>query len=658
MSRLFKTSYSKLLLIAFAVLLVSMTGCGLRESRTGGIKGYLVDRQGDAVVGARVLSIFEYTKEAYSGLDGSFYLEEVPEGKNTLYIEHRNFQKMEYFVLVEGSKLTLVEEIVLAPFDSNAQIDKVEKPQVTSDSAIIRWTTFNEILCWLEYSEDQSYSESIMEMRPSKTHEIKISGLKPETYYNYIIRCEAPDGSVLSSFAYSFFTAEGLRPYPPKNLEVTGFEGVKNAVFSWEAPEKKRAVAGYNIYRQEKGEDWLKVNSQPVDSTQTNYADTSLTPGTFCRYGLVSVNAKGIESEKILTPYIFVPGYLNKDLHIAEADSPVKIYGDIIVNPSVNLSIEAGTELLIAGSDAVKSGSDIDKTEILVYGRMEALGTAEKPIVFAPLDAVYKREHWGGITIFSVNSLPSALSHIHISGTASHAILATAPSIRLENIHLRYSGAGLKFKNVIEVFLNDSAIEDLEGTAIEIENCGRSYLKGLKIKDVEQGLEVSSNEKNQYFEMSDTDIYAEQVAVKGVFGRSKIFNVLAVSDRGTGFEYLDSLSGNKSNFLDHVTVDALRGVVIRKGEVSIANNIFVNRFMQGLVGITYESSLGEPEYGFNCVYGFDELYRGCHAGGGATSADPRFEWTGEEPYRLKYDSGARFADQYAMEAGRYGLSKL
>jgi len=74
-------------------------------------------------------------------------------------------------------------------------------------------------------------------------------------------------------------------------------------------------------------------------------------------------------------------GHVNVDTVWLAADGPYLITGDLYVAPHASLFVEAGTEVLFAGSDLMAAGTDVARVELTVAGLLEARGGKEHPII-------------------------------------------------------------------------------------------------------------------------------------------------------------------------------------------------------------------------------------------------------------------------------------
>ena len=72
----------------------------------------------------------------------------------------------------------------------------------------------------------------------------------------------------------------------------------------------------------------------------------------------------------------------------------VDAVGDVVVEPGVKLTLEAGTQVRFASFDWSQSGFDANLCELLVFGQLDIQGTSAQPVRFT---ASQSRSRWAGI---------------------------------------------------------------------------------------------------------------------------------------------------------------------------------------------------------------------------------------------------------------------
>ena len=77
-----------------------------------------------------------------------------------------------------------------------------------------------------------------------------------------------------------------------------------------------------------------------------------------------------------------VQGPLSGDTVWKRSGSPYVLTGDVTVGWGVRLTIESGVQVIAAAEDALKTGEDPKRVELIVDGTLLVRGTAERPVVF------------------------------------------------------------------------------------------------------------------------------------------------------------------------------------------------------------------------------------------------------------------------------------
>jgi len=94
--------------------------------------------------------------------------------------------------------------------------------------------------------------------------------------------------------------------------------------------------------------------------------------------------------------------------------NPVYVGGDVIVPEGVTLTIQPGTKVVFATSDASSGGWDSDRCELIVQGKLLAEGTSSDPITFQSVNGGTAKDEWYGIVFSSTADDASVVKYANI----------------------------------------------------------------------------------------------------------------------------------------------------------------------------------------------------------------------------------------------------
>jgi len=175
------------------------------------------------------------------------------------------------------------------------------------------------------------------------------------------------------------------------------------------------------------------------------------------------------------TPYqTTVCGYLDQDTTWTLVQSPYLATCDVTVLDGVTLQIEAGVEVQFASG-----------TQLIIYGDLQANGTALAPILFLPESPQgISLQLWGAWNgLFFQDSTGSVLNHVVIKDYRC-GIQADASSLSVNNAQV--SGGsfyGIDAHNIADVTVNDSVISHNDYYGVRLSTSSTVTLNNTSVAD-------------------------------------------------------------------------------------------------------------------------------------------------------------------------------
>jgi chitodextrinase len=162
---------------------------------------------------------------------------------------------------------------------------------VTATGAVIFWTTDESSDALVEYGLTSSLgSQGPFDPTSTSKHNYTLSGLTPNTTYNYRVRSKDASGNLVVSSIGTFKTSastvtvtDTIPPTVPTGLKVVSTESTK-AMLSWNASTDAVGVSQYRVYR---------GGTQITSVNTTTYTDTGLSPSTSYQYQVAALDTAG-----------------------------------------------------------------------------------------------------------------------------------------------------------------------------------------------------------------------------------------------------------------------------------------------------------------------------------------------------------------------------
>jgi hypothetical protein len=172
--------------------------------------------------------------------------------------------------------------------------------------------------------------------------------------------------------------------------------------------------------------------------------------------GCVTPPPKQVEVDPTQLPVI--GGVLTEDTLLS---GDFLLPADLQVPAGLTLTIQPGSRIFIQPSDSTKIDPEYlsREVEIIVRGRLLALGSAERPIRFLPLGEDDRQILWAGIEL--VDSDGSRLEHLVIE-QADAGVLCLGSSPELRSLHILRSRYGVLLQQDSAPQISDSVLADGE----------------------------------------------------------------------------------------------------------------------------------------------------------------------------------------------------
>ena len=310
------------------------------------------------------------------------------------------------------------------------------------------------------------------------------------------------------------------------------------------------------------------LSSNPLYVSSSNLRLTSNSPSRFA--GDTGGDLGPLPYVSDATPGLY--GVLWTNTTLTPAGSPHDVGGDLTVPTGVSLSLEPGTTLRWASTDIMGSGANVSRGELVIDGRLTAIGSLASPITLTSTGSAANT--WYGV-LFNAGATGSQLRHVVIQQGYRGVTYATAESNTLANLTIQTcSNYGLY-----------QTLGHLEIDALVLRNNGSyaMYVSGTASAKLTNAI-ISGH-------TSYAGVYSSSSSTNGV-------DVMNCTIQGNYYGVYSAGSSTKIN----VTNSILTG------------NTYGAYRSSGTITVTYSNVWGNST----------NNYYGASAGTGCTSANPQF----------------------------------
>jgi len=176
----------------------------------------------------------------------------------------------------------------------------------------------------------------------------------------------------------------------------------------------------------------------------------------------------------------------------------IEIAGDVVLAADSELIIRPGTEVVFLPAepnlDRWRDHPNFPGSELIVHGRIEALGTAEQPIVFRAAAADAEAGAWGGVNL--VESPDADFAYCYFT-QADSALHSWQSKVFVQQCRFERNLVGIRFNDSPILIERNTLISN--GTGIRF-HYGAPVICRNEIRDNERGLFITSYPRDYLIE--------------------------------------------------------------------------------------------------------------------------------------------------------------
>jgi hypothetical protein len=179
-------------------------------------------------------------------------------------------------------------------------------------------------------------------------------------------------------------------------------------------------------------------------------------------------------------------------------ENEVLLHGDVVLDAEAVLTIAPGTKVIFepprVGEDLYHEHPYFIGSELIIRGRLLALGTAAKPIIFMAADPRGKAGSWGGINIEDSPQAHFAYCQFKQADSALHSRQSV---VTVEHSRFSENHVGVRFHDT-RLLLENNLFEN-NGTAIRF-HFGAPVIRNNLIRHNNKGLFISEEPRDYQIE--------------------------------------------------------------------------------------------------------------------------------------------------------------
>jgi hypothetical protein len=256
----------------------------------------------------------------------------------------------------------------------------------------------------------------------------------------------------------------------------------------------------------------------------------------------------------------------------------VLVKGSVVVAPQATLRIEPGTTVRFAPS------SSRQQSNLVILGRLQASGTAERPILFTAERSKPARGAWGGI-VFLATEKKNILERCRIE-YAEAAVELRYSAVNLKSIAIAQATTGLLgYDGIIQMSgstISDSvtAVElhngEFDGKDVTVSGCQNGFTLNrsalvLAAAKVLNCLQTGFAAEESRVKISGSDFSGNEVGARFSGGEGQLVSSRFTKNRETALQLAGARIKVQRCLFDNNTQDAVR---VEDGRSLLYNNAF------------------------------------------------------------------------------------
>lgn len=656
-----KRVYSLFIISLLCLFVIFLFGCENKQKiQRSVVSGRVTDIYGNPVENA-VLTSHRALFEAKTNKSGFYAFTSLDTGTHQIKVEKSGYLPASQTITVANGLEYYNVNFTLHPLPNKIYCSVRYR---ASDSVIIDVTCDEQMKCKVAYKGENLPLFFTTYSNFANEHTFQIQNLLPNVKYEFYVEGETIDGKIFRSSKNTFRTLHPKDiPGVPNTPNITEIVQTRKGVkISWEY-NGNDPLLGFRIYKGIYDEKLKLICDENIlFASDTFYYDELASAGIKTRYAVQAVDLDGNISSLSEEVVIFPAGELEGFVTWRKQDSPINIFGDIIVSQYSVLNIEPGVIIKIHNKDLTEKGLNPEKIEFIVHGILNIGHTNYE-------NSEVNNENENGqtnmVTIMSSSSLPSRGDWYGIY----YKSLVDYATSTLKNVQIANAIYGLDIRTK-NIYLDSCKILFCD-KGVQINTLENAVFENLKISNCDVGIIC---EGNQNLEITKFAIKNCTIGVKLLnnsltlknFEIRKTYQIgIILSDRGPTLLRGGIIESNdvglvlNGNLLDlqFLTINSKYGIKVDSvNKPEIRNNIIVNLFNTNL-GIGIEDKFIDRSYPYNNIWGFGIITKNCNQyGGPIINVDPQFIGGDVDnfDYRLKDSSLLKSAADNGSELGAYG----